>query len=110
MGVSVHWAPRPGTWRIRTFSSDADLHGWTGTVEVEPAGGDGRQGFLTNFGSKWGWAGSGEAFVPQYVMGKPAGAYLTEAGRVDTAAVSTRPAAIASATPSGGATRTTGRN
>jgi len=76
-----------GTWRIQTFSSDADLHSWTGTVEVEPGGGEGRQGFITSFGPKWGWAGSGEAFVPQYVMGKPIDAYLTEAGRVDTAAI-----------------------
>lgn len=78
---------RTGTWRIRTFSSDAELHGWTGTVEVEPANGAGRQGFITSFGPKWGWAGSGEAFVPQYVMGKPAEAYLTEKGLVDTVAI-----------------------
>ena len=44
-------------------------------------------GFMKAFGSKWGWEGTEEAFVPQYVMGKEPSAYLTGGGAVDTAKV-----------------------
>lgn len=78
---------RAGMWTVATFSDDEELDGWAGTATVTPASGEGRQGFITSFGAKWGWAGSQEAFIPQYVMGKSPAAYLAEDGAVDTAMI-----------------------
>ncbi len=59
---------RPGKWTFTTASRARALDGRRGTIEVRPdlTG----RGFVTGFGSKWGWSGSGEAFVPQLVMYK----------------------------------------
>jgi hypothetical protein len=57
---------RTGKWRFVTESSDADLSGLKGELQVEPN--PGVPGFMTNYGSKWGRLGTNEAFVPQYVM------------------------------------------
>ncbi|MCK4299109.1 MAG: DUF5060 domain-containing protein, partial [Planctomycetes bacterium] len=64
---------RTGTWEFTTSSEDAELDGKTGTVTVTPN--PGARGFVTNFGSKWGWTGTGEAFVPQLVMYAHPGQY-----------------------------------
>jgi len=57
---------RTGKWRFVTESSDADLNGLTGQIQILPN--PGAPGFITNYGSKWGQLGTNEAFVPQYIM------------------------------------------
>ena len=59
-----------GAWTLETVSEDQDLHGWTGQVVVKENPDKNAHGFITSFGSKWGWQGTEEAFVPQFVMGK----------------------------------------
>lgn len=76
-----------GTWSLRT-EGPGELGGRTATVEVRERPGRKANGFVTHFGSKWGWQGSGRVFVPQYVMGKDLDAYYDEnAGRVDEAKI-----------------------
>ena len=57
---------RTGKWRFVTESSDRDLTGLKGELQIQPN--PGVPGFMTNYGSKWGRLGTNEAFVPQYVM------------------------------------------
>lgn len=57
---------QPGIWHFTTESSDPQLDGRGGTVEIQPN--PGVAGFVTNYGNKWGLAGIDEAFVPQLVM------------------------------------------
>ena len=78
---------RTGDWAFQTVSDDEDLHGWTGTATIAENPDPEAHGFMKAFGSKWGWEGTEEAFVPQYVMGKTPRAYLTDEGRVDTARI-----------------------
>jgi hypothetical protein len=58
----------PGVWRFNSQSSATALNGLSGkvTVTANPQG----RGFVTHFDEKWGWSGTGEAFVPQFVMYK----------------------------------------
>ncbi len=86
---------RPGRWSFVTQCDGRDgtgrnaaLHEINGIVEVsaEPAG-LGR-GFITHFGNKWGWSGSRDVFVPQYVMGRNLDAYYDRtAERIDEAKI-----------------------
>ena len=78
---------RLGEWTFRTASADQDLHGWSGAVTITENADPDAHGFMKAFGSKWGWEGTEEAFVPQYVMAKELPAYLTGGGAVDTAKV-----------------------
>jgi len=55
-----------GRWNFVTESSDPELNGLNGEVEIHPN--PGVPGFITNYGSKWGRLGIDQAFVPQYVM------------------------------------------
>jgi len=55
-----------GRWKFVTESSDPELNGLNGEVEIHPN--PGVPGFITNYGSKWGRLGIDQAFVPQYVM------------------------------------------
>ena len=59
-------ATRPGRWTFSTASKARPLDGRRGvlTAEANPRA----RGFVTGFGSKWGFSGSGEVFVPQLVM------------------------------------------
>ena len=57
---------QPGIWTFRTESSDPELDGHEGTVEIRAN--PGKAGFVTNYGNKWGRTGIDEAFVPQFVM------------------------------------------
>ena len=59
---------RTGEWQFTTSSTDQDLDGKVGTVSIRPNPDPKAHGFLTNFGNKWGWTGTEEAFVPQLVM------------------------------------------
>jgi hypothetical protein len=53
-------------WSFVTESSDPELNGLEGAIQVQPN--PGVAGFITNYGSKWGRLGIEQAFVPQYVM------------------------------------------
>jgi hypothetical protein len=59
---------QPGEWRFSSQSSSPALNGLKGTVMVTPN--PGARGFVTDYGEKWGWSGTGEVFVPQLVMYK----------------------------------------
>lgn len=59
-----------GQWSFRSFSDDEDLNGWTGRIIIDKNDDPKAHGFIKAFGNKWGWQGTEEAFVPQYVMGK----------------------------------------
>lgn len=67
---------RTGTWKIRTFSEDGDLEGWTGQVFITENEDPGVHGFMKAFGSKWGWQGTESVFIPQYVMGRSPSDYI----------------------------------
>ena len=58
----------PGRWRFETqcdgrggLSDLAALHGLRGSVVVSDEPGPHTHGFMTHFGSKWGWQGTGRA-------------------------------------------------
>lgn len=72
---------RPGRWTFVTSSQDKDLDGKQGTVMIKPN--PGVAGFMTNFGSKWGWLGIDEAFVPQYVMYVAPPSFYQNPDRID---------------------------
>ena len=59
---------RPGIWSFVTSSEDEDLGGHTGKVMITPNTRTDAHGFLKKFGSKWGWEGTENVFVPQLVM------------------------------------------
>ncbi|MHC4728623.1 MAG: DUF5060 domain-containing protein, partial [Planctomycetota bacterium] len=59
---------KPGIWSFVTSSVDRDLRGHTGKVIIAPNRRAGAHGFLKKFGSKWGWEGTENVFVPQMVM------------------------------------------
>lgn len=65
----------PGTWRFTTTSSDPDLDGHTGRINVSENTQPDAAGFITRFGEdpkKWarqtGLMASPAPFIPQYVM------------------------------------------
>jgi hypothetical protein len=74
-------APRAGKWTFATASAARALNGHRGTVTVapDPKG----RGFVTAFGSKWGWSGTGEVFVPQLVMYAGPHQYHKQPERID---------------------------
>jgi hypothetical protein len=68
----------PGQWTFTTDSDDADLGGHSGSATI--LANPGAPGFVTGFGSQWGRTGTGEVFVPQFVMvGGPQVYYNNEA-------------------------------
>ena len=73
----------PGEWSFKTVSDDNKLNGWTGKVSIKKNPDKNAHGFMKSFGNKWGWEGTEEAFVPQYVMGKNLRAYLREDGTIN---------------------------
>jgi len=74
---------QPGTWSFTTSSQDKALDGLEGKVNVKANPDPEAHGFMKSFGNKWGWEGTEEAFVPQYVMGKDLEYYYdTDAGKV----------------------------
>jgi hypothetical protein len=58
---------RTGTWTFSTSSIDSDLNGKSGTTTINRNPDPTAHGFIKNFGNKWGWQGTEEAFVPQLV-------------------------------------------
>jgi hypothetical protein len=76
-------ATRVGTWNIRTSSSDADLDGLSGVVDVAPNPDPGVHGFVTHQGHNYVWQGSGRGFVPQLVMADDLPDFAGNPGKVD---------------------------
>jgi hypothetical protein len=76
-----------GVWTFQTISSDKVLNGWAGRVNIKKNPDKKAHGFMKSFGSKWGWEGTEEVFVPQYVMGKYLRAYLGTDGPINTAMI-----------------------
>ena len=74
-------ATRPGRWTFTTASDAKALDGHRGTVTVADA--PGSRGFVTGFGSKWGYSGSGEVFVPQLAMYASPDAYYQNLDMID---------------------------
>jgi len=76
---------RSGTWTFTTSSSDADLDGRSGTVEISPN--TDTLGFVTNVGNKWARHVTGEgevkAFVPQFAMINGPQGYFENPAQVD---------------------------
>ena len=72
---------RTGQWRFVTESSDSDLNGLTGQIQIQPN--PGVSGFMTNYGSKWGRLGTNKAFVPQYVMYTDPDVFYQKPERID---------------------------
>ena len=70
-----------GRWTFVSESSDPDLNGLEGQIEVRPN--PGVPGFMTNFGGKWGRLGVDEAFVPQYIMYSDPTVYYRNPDRID---------------------------
>lgn len=55
-----------GNWSFVSNSADGNLHGRFGTLTVNSN--PNAHGFLKKFSNKWGWEGTEDVFVPQYVM------------------------------------------
>jgi hypothetical protein len=72
---------RTGRWSFITESTDSELNGLKGRIDVHPN--PGVAGFMTNYGSKWGRNGIDEAFVPQYVMYRDLPAFSGNPDRID---------------------------
>ncbi len=70
-----------GRWSFITESTDPELDGLEGEIQVGPN--PGVPGFLTNYGSKWGRLGTDQAFVPQYVMYCDLPNFYDNPGRID---------------------------
>lgn len=76
---------RIGQWQVRT-EGPGSLGGQVGRVTVKAHPRGPVHGFIKAYGSKWGWSGTGEAFVPQLVMAKPPVTFWNQ-GQVDTEAI-----------------------
>lgn len=72
---------RVGEWTFITSSEDPELDGKRGIVEI--GSNPHAQGFLTHFGSKWGWIGTGKAFVPQLLMYESPNHYHNQPEKVE---------------------------
>ena len=73
-------ADRTGTWSYVTQSSDSDLNGIGGTVSIS---GSGAKGFVVADGDKWTRSGTGEAFVPQYLMAAELDRFYNDSGKLN---------------------------
>lgn len=73
---------QPGTWTFVSASSVAALNGLNGTVSI--AANNAGSGFVTGYGSKWGWTGTGEVFAPQFVMVGGPQYYHADYGRIQS--------------------------
>ncbi len=74
---------RTGEWKFSTSSEDPELDEKTGTVFIEPNPDKTAHGFITNFGNKWGWTGTDEAFVPQLVMYDDPTVFYNKPSKID---------------------------
>ncbi|MDY7010729.1 MAG: hypothetical protein SVV80_08265 [Planctomycetota bacterium] len=72
---------KPGKWTFTTASKVKALNGIGGEVTVTPNP-NGR-GFVTGYGNKWGYSGTGEVFSPQLVMYAGPEKYYKNPQRID---------------------------
>jgi uncharacterized protein DUF5060 len=72
---------RPGRWHFTTNSKAAALHNKQGTITV--AENSQGRGFVTSFGNKWGWSGTGKVFVPQLAMYSSPEVYSRKPDKID---------------------------
>jgi hypothetical protein len=70
-----------GQWTFTTHSADPDLNGHSGSVTIQPNPGE--PGFVTQFGDQWGRKGTGEVFVPQFVMVGGPHVYYNDEAQLD---------------------------
>lgn len=77
----------PGEWTFKTQSEIEELDGWTGKVIIKENPNENAHGFMKSFGNKWGWEGTEQAFVPQYVMGRELRSYLQMDGSINMAMI-----------------------
>ncbi len=75
---------KTGEWTFTTSSSDSDLDGKSGTVTIDSNPDPDVHGFVTKFDNKWGWQGTSEAFIPQFVMYKNPAEINSNPSIVDT--------------------------
>ena len=73
-----------GIWSYTTSSNVPNLDGHSGSLKVNPNNNTNNKGFVTNFGNKWGWTGTNEVFVPQFVMYKTPITYFNQLDMIDT--------------------------
>ena len=72
---------RPGRWTFLSRSEAKALDGQRGVVKVAENGG--ARGFVTGLGNKWGYSGTGKAFVPQLAMIASPDVYYQNPERID---------------------------
>ena len=72
---------KAGTWRFVTNSEDEQLNGLKGDVRVKAN--PGKDGFISNAGSKWIRTGTNRPFSPQYVMYPSPDVFYNNPQRID---------------------------
>jgi len=72
---------RIGLWKFVTSSKNKKLNDLTG--QIQAGENPGAAGFVTNFANKWGFSGTGEAFVPQLVMYANVEHFYDSPGRIN---------------------------
>ncbi|MEM9774589.1 MAG: DUF5060 domain-containing protein [Chloroflexota bacterium] len=73
-------ADRTGTWTYSTESSDGDLNGKRGNISIN---GSNAKGFVVADGDKWSRSGTGDAFVPQYLMAAELDRFYNDKGKIN---------------------------
>lgn len=63
-------ATQTGVWTFYSKSSEPELDGWKGRVKVKENPSREAHGFMNSFGHHWGWQGTNQATVPQFIMYK----------------------------------------
>ncbi len=71
----------PGLWNYTSTSSDSDLNGLSGTIDIASSD---NPGFVQASGDKWIRTGSGEAFVPQFVMSANPNFFYDNPSKIDS--------------------------
>ncbi len=81
-------ATQIGSWQFVTTRENEYFDNLKGTIVVSDNPDSNAHGFIKNFDRSWGWQGTEEAFVPQYVMGKDVDYYYDfNKDHVDTARI-----------------------
>ncbi|MFK7805839.1 MAG: DUF5060 domain-containing protein [Anaerolineae bacterium] len=74
-------ADRIGTWTYSTQSSDGDLNNKSGSVDIANSS---AKGFVVADGDKWTRSGTGEAFVPQYLMAAELDRFASDSSKLNS--------------------------
>ncbi|MEM8858869.1 MAG: DUF5060 domain-containing protein [Chloroflexota bacterium] len=73
-------ADRTGLWTYSTQSNDSDLNEKTGNISIS---GSNAKGFVVADGDKWSRSGTGQAFVPQYLMAAELDRFYSDQGKLN---------------------------